>query len=178
MVNPPAQRQVLQGHCYHFSMIRLLTNHEFPGAPDPKIQLQPVGFDLSLKSVAKFVGTGTLDFSNEQRKLPDTQTIEFQHHDSSVVLRPGGYLVTYNEQITVPADCAGIVLPRSSLMRCGAVLHSALWDPGYSGRGQGLLTVYHEIQLHKNARIGQFVLIRLETEAGEMYSGTYQGENL
>lgn len=159
-------------------MIRLLNDIAFPGAPDAKVQLQPAGFDLSLQAVAKFVGTGTLDFSNDKRELPDTELLEFADAGPPVELSPGGYLVTYNEQITVPADCAGIVLPRSSLMRCGAVLHSALWDPGYSGRGQGLLTVYQTLKLYKDARIGQFVLIRLETEALKKYSGTYQGENL
>ncbi len=160
-------------------MIRLLNDLAFPGAPDAEVQLQPAGFDLSLQAVAKFGNTaGALDFSNEKRELPDTVPLEFKHQESSVELSPGGYLVTYNEQITVPPDCAGIVLPRSSLMRCGAVLHSALWDPGYSGRGQGLMTVYHPLKLYKDARIGQFVLIRLEGEAKDQYSGNYQGENL
>ncbi len=159
-------------------MIRLLNDIDFPGAPDAKVQLQPAGFDLSLQAVAKFTGTGALDFSNAQRQLPDTETLEFADEGTPVELAPGGYLVTYNEQITVPADCAGLVLPRSSLMRCGAVLHSALWDPGYSGRGQGLLTVYQPLKLYKDARIGQFVLIRLENEAKKQYSGNYQGENL
>lgn len=159
-------------------MIRLLNNIAFPGAPDAKVQLQPAGFDLSLQAVSCFNGTGCLDFSNLKRSLPQVEQLEFTGSDKFLELGPGGYLVTYNEQITVPTDCAGIVLPRSSLMRCGAVLHSALWDPGYSGRGQGLLSVHQTLKLYKDARIGQFVLFVLEAEADAKYSGTYQGENL
>ena len=96
---------------------------------------------------------------------------------SSAII-PIAFLVTYNETITVPPDCAGMVLPRSSLMRCGAVLHSALWDPGYSGKGQGLLVVYHPLKLYRNARIAQFVLWRMEQPAAKLYEGQYQGENL
>lgn len=150
----------------------------FPGAPDPEVQLQPASFDLTVAEVSRFSGTGVLDFSNEFRKLPGEDHIPFDHDDSPVTLGPGGYLVTYNEEIAVPADCAGLVLPRSSLMRCGAVLHSALWDPGYRGRGQGLLSVFNELHLHPNARIGQFILIRTEQPAEKLYSGKYQGENL
>lgn len=167
-------------------MLKLISHLQFPGAPDAKTQAQPAGFDLTLQRAAKFLGPAELDFSNQRRRLPETENLPWigdaARHDAcnegTVKLAPGGYLVTYNEQITVPVDCAGLVLPRSSLMRCGATLHSALWDPGYSGRGQGLLTVYNELILHRNARIGQFVLIALESAATELYQGQYQGENL
>jgi dUTP pyrophosphatase len=164
-------------------MIRLLSNHSFPGAPDHAVQLQPAGFDLSAAAVARFGGTGELDFANLKRRLPELEELPWQvdareSDPRGLLLEAGAYLVTYNEEISVPPDCAGIVLPRSSLMRCGAVLHSALWDPGYRGRGQGLLTVYSPLFLHKDARIGQFVLLALETAAQQLYSGRYQGDNL
>lgn len=167
-------------------MLKLITDMDFPGAPDSALQRQPAGFDLTLQRAARFRGTAELDFSNQRRRLPETDDLPWQGdaarndacNEGTISLAPGGYLVTYNEQITVPEDCAGLVLPRSSLMRCGATLHSALWDPGYSGRGQGLLTVYHGLTLHRNARIGQFVLIALDQTAQELYQGQYQGENL
>jgi dUTP pyrophosphatase len=159
-------------------MLRLLTGVPFPGAIDPAIQLQPAGFDLTCSAVAVFDGPGRLDFDNSRRLLPDLLPLPWPVDDSALQLGHGGYLVTYNEAITVPADAAGLVLPRSSLMRCGAVLHSALWDPGYSGRGQGLLTVHAPLELYRNARIGQFILIGLETTASQLYQGKYQGENL
>lgn len=159
-------------------MIRLLKNYSFPGAPNSELQLQPAGFDLSAAAVSRFCGNGTLDFTNARRALPDLEELAWPSGEDGLLLTPGAYLITYNEEIAVPADCAGIVLPRSSLMRCGAVLHSALWDPGYRGRGQGLLSVNVPLRLHESARIGQFVLIALETATERLYQGVYQLENL
>jgi dUTP pyrophosphatase len=159
-------------------MLRLLTSMDFPGAPAPELQRQPAGFDLTARSVARFRGAGRLDLTNAQRQLPDVEEIPWPDDGAPILLASGGYLVTYNEEIAVPADCAGIVLPRSSLLRCGATLHSALWDPGYRGRGQGLLSVYSPLELLPDTRIGQFVLITLEQAAAKTYDGAYQGENL
>jgi len=165
-------------------MLKLLADMGFPGAPDAALQRQPAGFDLTCAQVGAFTGKGVLDFTNEHRRLPDARELPWEAAAADggdvqqVQLDPGGYLVTYGEEIHVPTDCAGLVLPRSSLMRMGATLHSALWDPGYRGRGQGLLTVYNTLTLHRNARIGQFVLLMLESAAGELYAGKYQGENL
>jgi len=156
----------------------MLTDFDFPGAPDATLQRQPAGFDLTLAAVARFRGAGTLDFSNAQRRLAPLENLAWPADGEPLELPPGGYLVTYNEEIAVPPDCAGLVLPRSSLMRCGATLHSALWDPGYRGRGQGLLTLFNTLELYRDARIGQFILIRLESSAEELYAGQYQGENL
>jgi len=158
-------------------MIRLPRHLDFPGAPSPDLQRQPAGFDLTVQSIAKFESAGEIDLSNAQRVLPSTKCLDWPA-DGGMLLAPGGYLVTYNEEVAVPPDCAGIVLPRSSLMRCGATLCSALWDPGYRGRGQGLLIVTHPLKLHRNARIGQFVLMRLEQATHTTYQGQYQGENL
>jgi dUTP pyrophosphatase len=159
-------------------VIKLPHGLSFPGAPAPDLQRQPAGFDLTVHSVARFAGTGRLDLKNTQRKLPEVEEIPWPEGGAPILLAPGGYLVTYNEEIAVPPDCAGLVLPRSSLMRCGATLHSALWDPGYRGRGQGLLAVFNELALYPNARIGQFVLLGLDTLPEALYEGQYQGENL
>ena len=158
-------------------MIRLLTGLEFPGAPNPELQRQPAGFDLTVQSVDRLMGRGALDLTGENRRLPQMQQLPWPE-EGPLRLNPGGYLVTYNETVQVPDDCAGLVLSRSSLLRCGAVLHTALWDPGYKGRGQGLLCVYQELQLYRDARLGQFILLGLDQTPEETYSGTYQGENL
>lgn len=157
-------------------MLRSLANLAFPGSPAPELQRQPAGYDLTAASIARFTGQGALDLTNENRCLP--YSVDLPWHGGTVLLKPGGYLVTYNEEIEVPLDSAGIVLPRSSLMRCGATLYTALWDPGYRGRGQGLLSVLHPLALHRDARIAQFVLLSLESAVELGYSGQYQFENV
>ena len=69
--------------------------------------------------------------------------------------------------------------PRSSLLRCGVTVGTAVWDAGYSGRSQSLMVIYNPqgIRLQKNARIIQLVFFQL-TQETEGYRGIYQGENI
>jgi dUTP pyrophosphatase len=157
-------------------MLRTLTTVEFEGAPAAHLQRQPVGFDLTVHTVSRFARQGSLGLDNDVRELPELRELPWQG-EAPVLLHPGGYLVNYNEVVEVPLDSAGIVLPRSSLLRCGAALHTALWEPGYRGRGYGLLTVHHPLCLHRHARIAQLVMMRLEDAVELGYTGVYQGEN-
>ena len=72
-----------------------------------------------------------------------------------------------------------LATPRSSLLRCGVTVNTAVWDAGYSGRSQSLLVVYNPggFRLQRNARIVQLVFFQLSGET-EGYNGTYQGENM
>ena len=78
----------------------------------------------------------------------------------------------------IPNNAAGIVLPRSSLLRMGANIYTALWDPGYKGKGVSLLKVFNPqgIVIERYARIAQLILIPAKS-SGE-YSGKYQYEGL
>lgn len=158
------------------AMLRTLSTVEFEGAPNAELQRQPVGFDLTVATISSFAHQGVLGFDNDVRQLPQLRELIW-HDNSPLLLHSGGYLVNYNEVVDVPLDSAGIVLPRSSLLRCGATLHTALWEPGYRGRGYGLLTVHHPLCLHRHARIAQLVMMRLEQAVELGYTGVYQGEN-
>jgi deoxycytidine triphosphate deaminase len=56
------------------------------------------------------------------------------------------------------------------------MLDTAVWDAGYEGKGEGLLEVYHDIEIETGARIAQLVLAKAEGEA--TYDGSYQNENI
>ncbi|MHA2408056.1 MAG: deoxyuridine 5'-triphosphate nucleotidohydrolase [Candidatus Ranarchaeia archaeon] len=146
---------------------------------DPQVQTQVHGVDLTVKDILAFSGEGTIDFSNENRVLPETKLLKLNKSFSppAWVLPPGGYLVRYNEIVTVPANACGLILPRSTLMRIGGTLHTALWDSGYSGQGVGLLIVSNPkgIRIERNARIGQFVLLS-SSPSKVNYKGKYQNE--
>ncbi|MDQ3024260.1 MAG: deoxyuridine 5'-triphosphate nucleotidohydrolase [bacterium] len=157
-------------------MLRNLTTVAFDGARDVETQRQPVGFDLTVQSVSRFARQGALGFDNDVRELPELRELEWVG-DAPLLLHPGGYLVNYNEVVDVPLDSAGLVLPRSSLLRCGSTLHTALWEPGYRGRGYGLLTAHHPIALYRHARIAQLIMLNLEQAVELGYTGVYQGEN-
>ncbi len=143
---------------------------------DSDTQTQIAGFDLSIKELIELEDGGVVDFDNSKRVIPEHKIIS--PIDGKWDIKPGGYLVKYNEIVDVPLNAIGIVLPRSSLMRSGATVCSAVWDPGYKGRGVGLFLVYANITLHQNARIAQIVFIETKDETKKGYSGKYQNENI
>ena len=146
---------------------------------DPEMQTQMCGIELTLLSIEVFQSSGSLAFENTERKLPETAKIDFDE-TGWATLEAGAYLVTFNEIVNIPRDVAALARARSSLLRCGATLETALWDPGYRGRSQSLLVVYnpHGLRLKKNARLMQLVFLRLEKDAEKVYDGRYQGENI
>lgn len=140
-------------------------------------QRQPAGIDVTLKEVKKFDSAGRIDFDNSTRKIADASAMDYENDE--VHLRPGSYKVVFNEYVKIPSDAAAVCLPRSSILRCGADLNCALWDPGYEGRSEALLVVYNEhgITLKRNAKIGQLVFIKLSEQSKSLYEGQYKGEN-
>ncbi len=146
---------------------------------DPETQTQMCGVELTLQKIERFITAGAVAFDNKERKLPETELVNFDEM-GWIELTAGAYLVTFNEIVNIPKDVAAMARARSTLLRCGATLETALWDPGYRGRSQSLLVVYNPLglKLKKNARLMQLVFLRLEKEAEKLYSGKYQGENI
>ncbi|NPV62723.1 MAG: deoxyuridine 5'-triphosphate nucleotidohydrolase [Methanotrichaceae archaeon] len=146
---------------------------------DPEVQQQMCGVELTLQRLERYTSKGSLAFNNQERQNAQTEEIPFDK-SGWVDLPPGAYLVTFNEIVSIPRDSAALARPRSSLLRSGASLQTALWDPGYRGRSQSLLVVYnpHGLRLKKNARLMQLIFLRLEGRAEKGYSGVYQGENI
>lgn len=146
---------------------------------DPEMQTQMCAVELTLKKIEAFKTAGALALDNKERILPETEEIYFDGSDWAD-LQPGAYLVTFNEIVDIPRDVAALARPRSTLLRCGASLETALWDPGYRGRSQSLLVVHNQsgLRLKRNARLMQLVFMRLDRAAEKAYEGIYQGENI
>ena len=141
-------------------------------------QLQPSGIDLTLKEVARFTTPGKITCDNSQRRTSELEVIGFD--DNGLLHLPAGtYLVTYNEVVNLPLDLMGLALPRSSLLRSGTTINTAVWDPGYVGRGQSMLSIFnpHGFSVEQNARIVQLVFLTLDRKT-KGYRGNYQRENL
>ena len=143
-------------------------------APDQGL-LQPNGVDLSVDAVWRLLTPGTLGRSNADRELPEREPLEFDA-DGWLRLAAGGYGVRYAEQVALPSDCGGLCFPRSSLLRMGVYVPTAVWDAGYVGRGEGWIEVRspHGVRLQRGARIVQLVLFRLSQPAQQLYAGAYQ----
>lgn len=141
-------------------------------------QVQPNGIDLTLREIALLQTPGRLAVSNRQRLVSGLAPLVFDGLDY-IDLMPGAYIITYNEIVHLPKNIMALATPRSSLLRCGVTVHTAVWDAGYAGRSQSLMVVYNPqgFRLQRNARIVQLVFLQL-TEETEGYHGAYQGENI
>jgi dUTP pyrophosphatase len=141
-------------------------------------QVQANGFDLTLRDVALMQSAGRIMVSNSQRVVSDLSPLVFDETDC-LDLVPGTYIITYNEIVHLPKNIMALGRPRSSLLRCGVNVGTAVWDAGYEGRSQSLLVVYNPLGFHvqKNARITQLIFLEL-TDESEGYKGIYQRENI
>ena len=148
------------------------------GWVDLEQQVQPNGIDLTLREVALLQSPGKIGVADSQRLVSDLAPLVFDGL-GFIDLMPGAYVITYNEIVHLPRNIMALATPRSSLLRCGVTINTAVWDAGYSGRSQSLMVVYNPqgFRLQKNARIVQLVFFQL-TEETEGYQGTYQGENI
>jgi len=135
-------------------------------------QIQPNGVDLTLEAVREQTAPGRI--GREETTVGERTAIDSD--DGVYRLTPGAYVAQYAETVRVPEEHIGFILPRSSLMRNSCMLHTAVWDAGYEGKGEGLLTVGHPIDIETGARIGQFVLASADHEG--LYKGSYQHERL
>ena|SRR5579884_1507859 len=144
---------------------------------DADRQIQPCGLDVTLGAVFQLTEAGRL--GTDERHLPDRVPMAFDFW-GWLHLPAGSYMLQLNEVVRLPLDLMALGRPRSSLLRCGASLHTAVWDPGYQGRSECLLVVNNPagIELQKDAAIMQLVFFRLEQATGRGYAGRYQGENL
>ena len=148
------------------------------GWTDLEEQVQANGFDLTLREVALLQSAGRIAAANRQRLVSDLAPLMFDGL-GFIDLMPGPYIITYNEIVHIPRDVTALAAPRSSLLRCGVTVGTAVWDAGYEGRSQSLLVIHNPLgfRLQRNARILQLVFFRLSEET-EGYRGAYQGENM
>lgn len=140
--------------------------------PVTEAQVQPNGVDLTLETVFEQVEPGRI--ASDGKTVGERR--ELDHENGTFILEPGGYIARYGETVSIPPEHVGFILPRSSLMRNSCMLNTAVWDAGYVGRGEGLLQVFHEIELETGARIAQMVYATADHSGA--YDGSYQGENL
>ena len=80
----------------------------------------------------------------------------------------------------MPLDLMALAMPRSSLLRCGVSIHTAVWDAGYQGRSEALMTIYNNkgFSVKQGARLIQLIFIRLTSQLDKGYEGAFYKENL
>lgn len=149
------------------------------GLIDEERQIGSNGVDLTVNKLAKFVSKGAAAFFNQERVISNIQELQFQK-DGWLSLEQGSYKIMFNEIINMPTDLVAFARPRSSILRSGASIETAIWDAGYRGRSEALLSVFNPsgLKIKKNARVVQIVFLKLSNPTSEVYNGVFQGENI
>ena len=135
-------------------------------------QLTPNGFELTAAKIYKFSSRGELGFWNNQRILPNLEEITWE--DDCAELTKGCYKIKTNETIRMPLNLIAITMPRSSLLRSGITISTGVWDAGFNGKSEFLLSVQNEygFKIWKNARVVELVFLQTN-EVKEGYNGIY-----
>ena len=137
-------------------------------------QLTSNGFDITIKKLSLYMGAGTIDFDNTNRELPRYLNLTTYYKYN---LQYGIYLIDFNEYLKMPKDLVGIGYVRSTLLRCGVYVPSAIFDSGFCGYSQGMLIVNNNygINIMKNARVMQLVFMTKKDD-GSVYNGRWGEE--
>ena len=139
-------------------------------------QIQPNGLGMTLDKIFSFEGAGVM---GEDRIMPEYKELNYDS-EGFIELKQGSYKILFNEEVSIPDDCFALARPRSSLLRMGATISTALWDSGYVGRSEAMLNVMnvHGLKIAKSSRMIQLVFYKLGENVEETYNGKYQFENL
>lgn len=137
-------------------------------------QVQPNGVDLRVASIQRVRGhyrvpkDGSVDFSAIQCK-------EVAWNNGWCVLEPGNnYVVSYRENVSVRDGYCAIIVARSSLLRGGSFVTSAIWDTGFGGGLGGVIRPLVKVEIERGARLAQIQFHEAKFN-GHRYEGRYQG---
>ena len=136
-----------------------------------------VGYDLTLKEVKRILG-GVVT-TNKTQVEPYTEeevsiiVIE-NNHIPVYNLMPGSYSLTFEQGIKLPSNKTAFIRHRSSILRCGAIITSGVYDPGFEVDEMGaVMIVTQPLAIEVGARVAQIIIF--DNFDAELYAGQWQG---
>jgi len=144
----------------------------------PEIKINPNGVDLKVSEVYE-IHNQTVSVLNGKVRTTNPEKVSIKPDAEGFYnLEQGNvYEARLANEVSVPENAVGLMFPRSSLNRLGAVKsNTAIWEPGY--KGFGTLTIFVPIKLfriHKDEHWFQFTLQDCE-KSDVLYDGHWQGE--
>lgn len=142
------------------------------------IEIEPaqMGIDLHMTSCAKVITPGFIPKAGKTR-VAGCEHIEPVEEDGKLVwkLEPGDYEIGIAEGCKFDKRTYATIVHRSSLRRCGVILNSPGWDPGFFTPEMGtFLHVFVPVTIEVGARVAQ-INVWESTEDAQEYNGQYQG---
>ena len=133
-----------------------------------------VGYDLTLKGVKQISGGLVLAdktvVADYVEMMPTFTTAEKFIYE----LQPGTYSLTFEQGIKLDAAHTAFIRHRSSILRCGGIITSGVYDPGFEVEEMGaVLIATQPIDIEKGARVAQVIIF--DNVDAEKYNGQWQG---
>ena len=140
--------------------------------------IQQQGVDVRVKSILRVNQEleGVVPKQGKTR-LPGGM-IEKVDDNTFFSLEPGYYEVEFEEACKIPSNMVLNYKTRSSLVRCGALIHSGQFDAGFETEHMGaFLHVINPIMIEKGARLAQAIVSESYPVNNEdLYNGQWQGD--
>ena len=132
-----------------------------------------VGYDLTLKGVKQINGGMVL----ADKTIVEDYTEIFPTQGSTgkylYKLEPGTYSLTFEQGCKLDNTHTAFVRHRSSVLRCGGIITSGVYDPGFEVDEMGaVLIATRSITIEKGARVAQIIM--MENNPAELYDGQFQ----
>lgn len=90
-------------------------------------------------------------------------------------LGPGVYSLTFHQGCSLPNNIKAEIIHRSSLLRMGVEIKSAVYDPGFKVEQMGAVMVVHNnVTIEYGSRVAQIIMA--ETQVAQEYNGQFQDE--
>ena len=150
--------------------------------------IQQQGVDVRIDKVFKVISnegrvpvegkTVRPDYVEIKSKLTSWGNGVVSNYSDYFHLEPGWYEVELLEGCNIGSNELLNFKTRSSLVRCGSIVHSGQFDAGFNTEKMGcFLQVNHPINIQKGARIAQAIVTEsYEVMNEDLYNGQWQGD--
>jgi len=133
-----------------------------------------VGYDLTLKEVKQI--NGGIVMSDKTIVDDYTPIMPTKNANDKLIykLEPGTYSITFEQGVKLPTNRTAVIRHRSSILRCGGIITSGIYDPSFYVDEMGaVLIATKPIIIEKGARLAQITIF--ENHEAEAYNGQWLG---